>query len=331
LEALPYPEAKKLAEFFIVNKRLGQLAEGKQAWTKKCKSGKIHGRVDTLGAITNRMTHMDPNLAQVPANHAPYGEQCRALFGPREGWKQVGCDADGLEGRCLGHYLYPYDGGAFNATILEGDKDAGTDLHSKNRDNVGIRTRDGAKTIFYGWMYGAGDHKLGSIYVEDMDDEQKAKFYAAFPAGKKRDAATARLGKRSRDRLVAGIHGMDQLLSGVKAKAKCGWLKAIDGRRLRVRSEHAALNTLLQGAGAIIMKQALVLADEQLRSRFTLDEDFHYLLNVHDEMQLECRPEIADEVGQILQQSIADAGDALNFRCPLEGSYDIGNNWAETH
>lgn len=331
LSALPYPEAKILAEFFTLNKRLGQIAEGKEAWLKKVTpEGKIHGRVDTLGAITNRMTHMGPNLAQVPANHAPYGEECRSLFGPRPHWKQVGCDADGLEGRCLGHYLYRWDNGAFVKTILEGNKDDGTDLHSMNRDSVGLNERDAAKTIFYGWMYGAGDYKLGTIYIDDRTDEQKQKFYKAFPAGKKRDSAIVKLGKRSRSRLVAGISGMDELLEKVKLRSKSGWLRAIDGRRLRVRSQHSALNTLLQGAGAIAMKHVWVIADRVLRETVGSD-NFAWMLNIHDELQLECHPSVADQCGQIMADAIITAGNDLSFNCPLTGSYKVGDSWSETH
>lgn len=332
LETLHYPEAAKLAEYFLINKRLGQIAEGKQAWLKKVKdTGKIHGGVDSLGAITNRMTHSNPNLAQVPANSAEYGEECRALFGPRPGWRQVGMDADGLEGRCLGHYLARYDGGKYIKIILEGKKSEGTDLHSSNRDAVGLNSRDNAKTIFYAWMYGAGDLKLGTIYVDDMDDDKRARFYAAYPAGKKRVTAIIRLGRKARASLVSGIDGMNELLEGVKAKSKTGWLRAVDGRRVRVRSQHAALNTLLQSCGAIVMKVALVLADKALREKYTLDQDFHYLLNIHDEIQVECRPEIAEEVGQILAEGVRLAGDYLDFRCPLVGNYDVGDNWSQTH
>ena len=332
LEALPYPEAKKLAEFFTVDKRLGQLATGKNAWFKSLTDdGKIHGSVDTLGAVTNRMSHSKPNLAQVPANYAPYGEECRGLFGPRPGWKMVGMDADGLEARCLGHYLALHDNGKYIHMLLEGNKAEGTDNHSMNQKAAEFNSRDNAKTLLYALLYGAGDFKLGTIVVDDMTDERKAKFYAAFPIGKKRNAAIVRLGKKAKAKLIAGIEGMGVLTKSVKKKAKTKWMRAIDGRRIRVRSQHAALNTLLQSAGAVIMKKALVIAHEELCEKFTYKEDFAYLLNIHDEVQLECRPELAEEIGKTLADGVRKAGEELGFRCPLVGNYDIGDNWSETH
>ena len=320
---LPYPEAPLIAEYLTVTKRLGQVADGKQAWLKQVKEdGKIHGRVMHNGAVTGRMTHSNPNVAQTPANHSLFGEACRALWKAAKGLVLVGADADGLELRMLAHFLAAFDGGAYVKVILEGKKSEGTDMHTRNQEAVGLRLRDNAKTMFYAWLYGAGDYKLGTVYIEDMTDEQRTKFYETF-SGTKRKGAIVKLGKRSRERLVKGIPGMDKLIKAVMQAAKKGSLRGLDGRRLHIRSPHAALNTLLQSAGALVMKKAQIL----------LNDDMHpaFVGTIHDEWQMESEPSKAEELGKAACDAITRAGEWFNLRCPLAGNYDIGNSWAETH
>jgi DNA polymerase I-like protein with 3'-5' exonuclease and polymerase domains len=246
LESLEYPEAKPLARFLMLNKRCSQIAEGRQAWLKKVdeETSLIHGAINTMGAITRRMSHFNPNLAQVPAVYSPYGPECRGLFSPvKSGWVQVGIDADGLEACCQAHYLAPYDGGKFIRTILEGDKKKGTDLHSLNSKTLSL-TRDDAKTWYYAWLYGAGNKKLGAIAKKSSTYGAKMKgmFLAANPA-------------------------MKQLIEDVQNKAKeKGYLLSLDKHPIKVRSLHSALNTLFQSAGAIVMKKALGLFDDMLQN-----------------------------------------------------------------
>ncbi len=108
LSELKYPESKLLSEYLMINKRLGQLAEGDKAWLKLVSNkSRIHGYVITNGAVTGRMTHNNPNVAQVPAIRAAFGKECRELFHPTQGYVQIGADASGLELRCLAHYMAP--------------------------------------------------------------------------------------------------------------------------------------------------------------------------------------------------------------------------------
>jgi hypothetical protein len=311
LRKMDFPEAKPLAMLATIQKRLGQIGDGKNAWLKLYneKTHRIHGAVNPNGAVTGRMTHFKPNVAQTPASYSPWGPECRALWRPRPGWVLVGCDADGLEMRCQGHYLARYDEGHFIEVLLEGDKSQGTDRHSLNADILGL-SRDDAKTWYYAWMYGAGDQKLGAT----------AKQNKAY-------------GKQMRQTFLAQVPGMEAFISAVKLKArKKKLLKGLDGRKLTVRSEHSALNTLLQSAGALIMKRALVFCDEALQAEeFVPGEDYEFVVNVHDEFQIECRPEIAEKVGEISRWSIQYAGEWFKFRCPLDGEAKIGQSWAETH
>lgn len=320
LADLPYPEAKLLAEYFLVQKRLAQLAEGGEGLMKRVKKdGRIHGEVITCGAVTGRMTHRKPNMAQVPANRSPYGERFRSLFIPRAGWTLVGCDADALELRCFAHYVAAYDGGAYTETVLKGKKEDGTDMHSQNCRAIGFDPkvyRDMAKTFLYAYLYGAGDHKIGTIVGATGDE-----------------TAVRKAGAKTRRKFLKNLPALGTLTEKVADKVKStGALRGIDGRRLACRSTHSALNTLLQSAGAIAMKVAQVTMDEDLQAAgYTPGLDYEFVATVHDEVQIECRPEIAEVVGKTAAEAIRKAGEKLGFRCPLAGNYEVGSNWKETH
>lgn len=305
LLGLKYPEAPLLIEYLTVEKRLGQLSEGKQAWFKAVKSdGRIHGRVTQNGAVTGRMTHSSPNMAQVPSSGSLYGPECRALFCVPKGKKQVGADASGLELRCLAHFMGRWDKGAYSKVILDGD------VHTTNQLAAGLDTRNDAKTFIYAFLYGAGDAKIGSIVGKGAKRgaELKAQFLKGLPA------------------LAALIKAIQ------KAVNEKGYLTGLDGRRVHVRSAHAALNTLLQGAGAIVMKKALVLLDERLQENGLIPGiHYEFVANVHDEFQIEVDEDLAETVGHAATDAIYRAGEFYGFRCPLAGEFKVGNNWHDCH
>lgn len=318
LKAIKHPEAATLIRYLMVSKRLGQLSEGKQAWLKHVRpDGRIHGSVNTLGAVTARMSHSHPNLAQVPNADSEYGPECRALFGPRPGWKQVGIDAAALELRILAGYMAAYDGGAYVKVVVDGKKADGTEIHSVNQRALEIDSRNDAKTWFYAWLYGGGDEKLGMI-LSKVRNKRK----------------NTLLGRAKRTAFETNLPAMGKLVQRIKAKARAQkWLRAVDQRYVYVRSDHAAPNTLFQSAGAIIMKHALVLFDTWLQNTagLTPGKDYEFIANVHDEWQLECRPEVAETVGRLGVESIREAGRKLLPGCPLDGEFKVGNNWAECH
>ena len=299
LSVMPGPIAAGICEYLTVAKRLGQVAEGEEAWLKAEKNGRIHGYVNTNGAITGRCTHSRPNIAQVPAVNASWGKRCRMLFRSTPGMMMLGCDASGLELRCLAHYLAAWDGGEYANVLLNGD------IHTKNQQAAGLATRNDAKTFIYAFLYGAGDEKIGSIVGGKAAEGKKlkAKFLAATPALKK-------------------------LREAVAAKFDRGYLIGIDGRKLWVRSKHSALNTLLQSAGAIAVKQATILMDEHIRHK---GYSIHQVAHIHDEIQFEGPQDQIEEFAPFTKQAFQMAGELLGFRCPLDGEYRIGRNWAETH
>jgi len=311
LSSLPYEPAQVLAEYFMVTKRLGAIGEGKEAWLRADRGGRIHGRVETNGAVTGRMTHQRPNMAQVPGNAAPYGHECRSLFTASAGRVLVGCDADALELRCLAHFMARYDGGAYIETVLAGKKEEGTDMHTLNAKALGC-DRDTAKTWFYAFIYGAGDWKLGYTLTGKKGPRRKI----------------AAIGAKAREDFLAALPAMGKLVKAVKAAAKRGWLLGIDGRHISIRSDHAALNSLLQSAGAVVMKRAMILLDAAAAHAAA---SWEFSANVHDEWQIDAEPMVAEELGRCAASSIAYAGDFYSFRCPLKGNHVIGKNWAETH
>jgi len=317
LSGLMYPHVELITEYLMLDKRIGQIAEGKQAWLKLEKNGRIYGSVNTNGAVTGRMTHSHPNVAQVPSGRSEYGPECRALFGVPRGYKLVGCDADGLELRVLAHYMASRDGGKYANAVVKGDKATGTDAHTLNMKAVGLLSRDTAKTWLYAFIYGAGDAKLGSVMCEDLP-LNKSEFV---------------MGRNSRRNFETKVPALGDLVKRVKASVKKkGYLIGIDGRHLSSRSEHSALNTLLQSAGAVIMKRALVILDNSLIAAGLIPgTDYEFVANVHDEFQIQTKEEHVSTVKTLAGNSIREAGEFYRFRCELAGSADAGDNWAETH
>ncbi len=287
------PEATLIAEYLLLQKRIAQVA----SWLKAThEDERVRGFVNPNGTITGRMTHNSPNMAQVPSVVAPYGKECRACWTVAEGYKLIGIDASGLELRMLAHYMKDED---FKNEILHGD------IHSANQRLAGLESRNQAKTFIYALLYGAGDEKLGSVV-----------------GGNRRDGTKLR--KHFFDNLPAFKH----LKDAVGRAASKGFLKGLDGRKLYVRSEHAALNTLLQSAGAIVMKHAMINLHRDIKLN-TLDA--HFVCNVHDEWQIEVLEKQADFVGQLGVDAIRRTGEELELFCELDGEYKVGANWSETH
>ena len=302
LEGMDYEEAPLLKEYFLVTKTLGQLADGNNAWLKLVAAdGAIHGYVDTIGAVTGRCTHNSPNLAQVPAVGGFMGKECRELFRAREGYKLVGCDASGLELRCLAHYMNDPE---YTHEILNGD------IHTKNQQMAGLATRAEAKRFIYAFNYGGGDALIGSIVGGD-----------------------AKKGKAIKKKFLEGLPKLKKLIDGVQNKIKVkGYLKGIDKRILKVREQYKGLNVLLQSAGAIVMKKALCILNDDIEAKgWKINDDIAFVLNVHDEYQAEVKPELVEEYKVMAVEAIRKAGEYFGFRCPLDGEAKVGDSWYDTH
>jgi len=287
------PEAKQVLEYLLLQKRYAQV----NSWLEHVQDdGRVHGRVTTNGAVTGRMTHQNPNMAQVPSVNSEFGKECRDCWVVPEGRKLVGVDASGLELRMLAHYMGDEE---FTDVLLRDD------IHTRNQLASGLATRPQAKTFIYAFLYGAGDAKIGSIV-----------------------GGTAKDGNALRTRFLRNTPSLETLRERVGSASRKGYLVGLDGRKLWVRSEHSALNTLLQSAGAIIMKKALVLLDDYATQHKI---DYKFIGNIHDEIQSEVVTEQAEKFGWLAVECIKAAGISFSLRCPLDGEYKVGTTWAETH
>ena len=286
-------EAKLIADFLLYQKRIAQV----QSWLDAIENdGRVHGSVIPNGTITGRMSHNHPNVAQVPSISSPYGKECRACWTVDEGNVLLGVDASGLELRMLAHYMNDKE---YVNEVVNGD------IHTTNQKLAGLKSRDQAKTFIYALVYGAGDEKIGKI-----------------------SGGTRKHGSQLRKRFFDNLPTLKKLKDRVQQASRRGYLKGLDGRKIYVRSEHAALNTLLQGGGAIVMKKGLVLLEDFLKLNSI---SYKFVANIHDEWQIEVPEEVAHFVGEHAVESLIKAGQHFDMRCPLDGEYKIGGDWSETH
>ena len=292
LKDVDIPEAKIIARYLMLQKRKGQVDSWLDALDDR--TGRIHCRVHTMGTVTHRMSSSKPNLQQVTASGKEYGPEMRALFTVPEDKVLVGADLSGLELRCLAHYMKSDN---YTKELLTGD------IHAVNQKLAGLKTRDKAKTFIYAFLYGAGDAKIGSIVGQDSS-----------------------VGKIIKERFLENTPSLATLKQQVGKASDKGYLKALDGRHVRVRSEHASLNFLLQSAGAIIAKRAWVIFHE-----LATHLDYKQLGVIHDEIQIECSPDDAEEIGKLTVKAMELTTDYYKLRCPMTGEYKIGRSWNETH
>lgn len=293
LKKVDIPEAQKIAQYLLLQKRVSQI----QSWIDVVKpDGKVHGRVITLKAISGRMAHNSPNMAQIPAVYSPYGKECRAVWIPSNSkYKLLGCDASSLELRCLSHYMGDKN---FTNEVVTGD------IHTANQKAAGLPTRDAAKTFIYALIYGAGPAKIGTIVGGGANE-----------------------GKKIMDKFMVNMPALKNLRDKVDKASRNGYIKGLDGRLLKVRQQHAAMNLLLQGAGAIICKEWL----RQITLMARQDYNYNLVASIHDEYQFEVQSDQAERFGELTMRAMKLVEKSLSVQCPLDSEYKIGNNWAETH
>jgi len=293
LKGIDIPEAQLIAEYLMLQKRVGLI----DSWLKHVDKtdNRVHGGIITNGAVTGRMTHRNPNLGQVPSVNSPYGVECRKLFTVDDGNVLVGTDLAGIELRCLAHYMQDDE---WTEELLNGD------IHQKNADAAGI-TRPQAKTLIYATLYGAGPSKVGSIV-----------------------GGGAKEGNEVLHRFYSNTPKLRQLMEKVQKVASKSYVPGLDGRRILVRSEHAALNSLLQGCGAIIAKQWAIEAHKAFKER---QIPVRQVAFVQDEIQIETAERYGEDVAQIMCDAASQAGITLGFRCPVDAESKIGKNWFDTH
>ena len=305
LKSLHYDEAKLISEHLLIQKRLGQLSEGEQAYLKLItKEKKIHGKVITNGAVTGRCTHFNPNLAQVVAKGSKYGTEMRSLFIAPTNMVMCGIDFSGLELRVLASYLCNYDNGDFAKTLLEAD------IHSKNQQILGLETRAKAKTFIYAYIYSAGNERISEILEVSLTEA-----------------------KRIRQTFEKALPALINLKNAVAVKYRNQkWIYGLDKRKLMCRAEYSSLNTLIQSAGALLVKAGTVIVNNDLQQAgFVWGKDYRMVLHVHDEMQFVVHKDKIEEFKSIASGLFNKTKDYFGFKCDLAGEIKVGSNWSETH
>jgi len=305
LKSLHYDEAKLISEHLLIQKRLGQLSEGEQAYLKLItKEKKIHGKVITNGAVTGRCTHFNPNLAQVVAKGSKYGTEMRSLFIAPTNMVMCGIDFSGLELRVLASYLCNYDNGDFAKTLLEAD------IHSKNQQILGLETRAKAKTFIYAYIYSAGNERISEILEVSLTEA-----------------------KRIRQTFEKALPALINLKNAVAVKYRNQkWIYGLDKRKLMCRAEYSSLNTLIQSAGALLVKAGTVIVNNDLKQAgFVWGKDYRMVLHVHDEMQFVVHKDKIEEFKNIASGLFNKTKDYFGFKCDLAGEIKVGSNWSETH
>ncbi len=312
LNALPYPEAQTLASYFTIQKRIGQLADGRNGWLRLVDANnRIHGKYMQCGTLTGRATHFNPNISQVPSGRLLYGKECRELFIADKGKVLVGVDLASLELRCLAGYMKPFDNGSMIQSVLYGTKENRTDVYSLAADALGL-TRDTGKTLVLALIYGAGLKKLAWTVNPNLSEDSAVKY-----------------GAEIRTTIETSLDGYELLVNAVQAKLKAvGFLSGLDKRKLIPRSDYSALNTLLQSAGAVIAKRFVIIGNELLTSNSLIA---NIVVWSHDEVVVECVPEHAEQVKDLFIKAAKLSGEFYNFPCPMDGEGKIGRNWLEIH
>ena len=291
-------EALLFRDILVIQKKLGMLSQGSNAWLKLVKNGRLHHSC-FIGAATHRMAHSKPNLAQVSSD-----ADCRELFITKPGWKLVDSDLAGIELRMFAHYLARYDGGRYADILLNGD------IHQVNADKIGI-SRKQVKTVTYAFLYGASATRIGKSYDSSFsEDKAKAK------------------GKEIKKAFLDAIPGLNELVKATKKVSESGSIRAIDGRDISVDKGHKSLNFLLQSSAAVIAKRWLLLTHQNLIAFNIKHERYAF---VHDEQVIGAPPSSAGEVAKYCKLSAIEAGEYYKLRLPIEADANIGLNWAEVH
>jgi DNA polymerase I len=315
LSALPYPEAKPLAEYMLIKKRLGQIADGNNAWLKLVndETGCMHGDVVTNGCITGRCAHRNPNMGQVPAGYSEYGKECRGLFHAPDGWTLIGVDAKALELRCLAGYLAHWDDGEYARVVT----DESIDIHTYNQEMFGVATRDIAKRLLYGLLYGCGALKAGTIIDPNEKDE----------------LVLRKLGSTAMNSFMQGIPALKALKDRIAHNiAKREYLIGLDGRPLFCRSDFKGLNVLLQSSGALIMKQVVIeLHNKMYDLGYIYGHNWQQHAMIHDEVQVSCPPAMVDTLTSVALEAFPSSQQFFDFQCPIHGDAHVGYSWDQTH
>ncbi len=278
-------------------------------------TGRIHTSYHQAVAATGRLSSNDPNLQNIPIRTAE-GRRIREAFVVPEGFVMLAADYSQIELRIMAHLSG--DEGLMTAFREGLDIHAATaaEVFGGTPETVSSETRRSAKAINFGLIYGMSAFGLArQLGIERREAQEYIDLYfARYP-------------------------GVKRYMEDTRAKAHdLGYVETLFGRRLtlpeinarnfqrRQASERAAINAPMQGTAADIIKRAMIEADRWLTETF--EDNAVMLMQVHDELVLEVRQDLLDDVSSGIQQLM---GDAAELAVPLLVDAGSGSNWNEAH
>jgi DNA polymerase-1 len=278
-------------------------------------TGRIHGSFNQTVAATGRLSSSDPNLQNIPVR-TPLGREVRKAFVPGEkGWVLLSADYSQIELRIMAHL----SGDPALREAFEKDVDVHRDTAARifgiSPEEVNAEQRAQAKTVNFGVLYGQGPYGLARTL--GITTEEAAEFirkYRAQYAGVV-DYLDKSLADAKRIGYVTTLLNRRRYLPGLKYQSVVA----------RSAAERLAVNTPIQGSAADMIKVAMVELDERLEKKEILAR---LLLQVHDELVLECPRKEAKAVSEVVRKTMEGA---LALDVPVLVNIGVGASWAEIH
>lgn len=278
------------------------------------RTGRIHTSLNQTGTATGRMSSTDPNLQNIPIKDEE-GRRIRSAFVPREGRRFVSADYSQIELVILAHLSGDE---ALSAAFREGE-----DVHRRTASlifgadpqEITSEQRRIAKTINFGVMYGMSAFRLSNeLGIPRKDADAFITAYFGTYRGIRRfiDDTVA---VAERDGEVRTLLGRPRPLPEITSR----------NRTVKAGVERVAVNTPIQGSGADIVKKAMLAVDARLRREGLSSR---LILQVHDELILEC-PE--GEVDQVKALVMEEMSTAVELSVPLRVSVETGERWGDMH
>ena len=298
---LRYRQLTKLNSTYVEG--LLRLVDGK---------GRVHSTFDQTATATGRISSSEPNLQNIPVR-TEEGKEIREAFLPREGWILLDADYSQIELRLMAHF-------SGDPALIDAFR-KGEDIHARTASEifdvppewVTPELRSRAKAVNFGLIYGISgfglsrntgvSRKEAAAFIE--------KYFQTYPGVKRFMDRTASEGA---DR------GYAETLMGRRR-----YLPELKSPKAPIREfgKRAAMNTPVQGTAADIIKLAMVRIDRALREAGLQSR---LILQVHDELLLECPPEEADRAAELLREAMENA---IELKVPLVAEVHRGKNWAE--
>ncbi len=273
-------------------------------------TGRIHARFNQTVAATGRLSSSDPNLQNIPVR-TDLGRQIRQAFLPEEGWKLLSADYSQIELRVLAHFT--------NDTALVDAFGKGEDIHATTAsavygvplDEVNSEMRRVAKAVNFGIIYGQGAFGLSqAIGIPQSEARSFIETYferfASVPAFVDGTIEDGRMRG-----YVSTIMGRRRYLPDLNSR----------NRNLKNAAERTAVNSVIQGSAADIIKRAMIAIAARLnRER----REARMLVQVHDELLFEIPPREVESVAALVEEEMKGA---MRLHVPIEVDVSAGKNW----